>query len=411
MSWFFAGAVMVVLVIVIFTHYVLSDHKDIGKALKVVEIYALPFLVAIVSKSIGAYKAFKVSGLTASFWAIIIGMVLHSSGVKMDGQVKSGEYFIKIGVTLLVMDYTNIISIGGPGLVVAWVDTAIILTVGYYFASKVMGLCAEDAVVLAGATTICGSSAATAIATVVYPGESDHEKKARGNIVDPIVALMGLLNTPLMTLLPIANTAGSLNAGVTGAWIGGCIDSTGQVVASASLSTDAVLQTATIVKIAQNFLIGPVCLVLTLLFHSHSERESEGLITTESRGLVATCSRGLQVIFKQFPVFVLGFFITSAAVTVINHIPSIDQTISDKVIDNSWDLAEWINLVGFACIGLKIDALSLFHTSKHGDGKKKLILKTYAVIQSLDILSTLAFAYLMFRNSNIDDDSVDDDNN
>ena len=410
------GAIGVSVLIIIGTHYLLAlndgqQERNIWKAISTAESYAFALLIAVLSRSIGTFKCFQISGLTASFWAIVLGMFFHACGVKLNNQVKSGEYFIKIGVTLLTMDYMNIIEIGGPGLVVAWVDTALVLSIGYIWSSRVIGLPKKDSMVVAGATSICGSSAATAIATVLYPGESEGDKKSRSQIVDPIVALMGLLNTPLMPLLPIANKFGSLNEAVTGAWIGGCIDSTGQVVASASLASDHVLQTATIVKIAQNFLIGPICLVLSVWFGPMLNRSGSFDSTmddVDSDNQVRGCFDAIRIICKQFPVFVFGFFITSAVVTIINHAThGGDSNVHELVISNSWTIAEWVNLIGFACIGLKIDIFSLFKKS-NVDEKQSLVLNSYLLIQAVDILTTLGFAYLMFHGRK---DFADDDNN
>lgn len=413
------------------THYSLAPIDSanaptgwarVSKSIVTLQSYSFPLLVAVVSKSFGMYKCFKTAGLTASFWAIILGMFFRASGLKLASEVKSGEYFIKIGVTLLAVDYSAIVAYGGPGIVVAWVDTIIIMTVGFFLCMKVFGLSDKESIVLSGATSICGSSAATAIATVLYPGESPAESKARSQVVDPIVALMGLLNTPLMTLLPMAYTHGGLNEATTGAWIGGCIDSTGQVVASGSLATSTVLKIATIVKITQNLLIGPICLLVSIYFNSTAANPQIQLASpllednqyesnAEKEKSKLTYAQAIKLIANQFPVFVIGFFVTSAVATsIIHHVftDKSDDNINDLVIGNSWTMAEWINLIGFACIGLKIDIFAI----AVGDKQQSSILKAYLMVQALDILSTLGFAYLMFHNvSSSGDDDANDDNN
>jgi uncharacterized membrane protein YadS len=59
-----------------------------------------------------------------------------------------------------------------------------------------------------------------------------------------------------MPLMPLVKTLGHVNPIVVGAWIGGSIDSTGQVTASAQMGGNTVLKTAIIIKMAQNILIG-----------------------------------------------------------------------------------------------------------------------------------------------------------
>ena len=161
---------------------------------------------------------------------------------------------------------------------------------------------------------------------------------------------------------------------------GGAIDSTGQVIASASLGGTNVLETATIIKMAQNIAIGPVCLILALYFnHSFEAR----------------------ILLDKFPLFVIGFFITSAVLTVIQAHGT--EEVTDLVAANSWIIAEWMNLVGFALIGVSLDFNKFLNSSRD-----RSILYAYLVIQSLDLLTTLGWAYLMFRDSNYSDDDDED---
>lgn len=376
------------------------------------EAYGFAILLAVLARAIGDYDVFARAGLTASFWAIVLGIGARFVGVVLPGDVlDQGEFFIKIGVSMLAMDYANIVAVGGPGLVVAWVDTVLVMSAGYALTTApLFGFCMtpQDGIVIAGATSICGSSAATAIATAIY--DEDAAGAGGGGAANPkfaqdtIIALMGLFNTPLMPLLPLPATLGStrLNAKVIGAWIGGSIDSTGQVIASASLGSATVLRTATVVKIAQNFLIGPICAVLAGLF----------------RGTYSPME-----IVKQFPVFIVGFFLTSAVVSALKYAGPHHAARSDAVdtaVDNSWFVAEWINLIGFALIGLKINVRKFFHldaAAASSDAaavaeqralaaKETRVFQAYLLIQALDLCTTLAFAYAMFHNADVSDDDT-----
>jgi hypothetical protein len=40
-----------------------------------------------------------------------------------------------------------------------------------------------------------------------------------------------------------------------------------------------------------------------------------------------------------------------------------DVSLSHLIIENSWYVAEWITLIGFACIGLEIDISKFFPNS------------------------------------------------
>ena len=192
------------------------------------------------------------------------------------------------------MDFVSVVSIGAPGLVVAWLDTLLVLGTGVYLLTTLYKFDVKDSIVVAGATCICGSSAATALSSSIHaPKYEDQTCKA-------IIAIMGVFNAPLMPLMPLAKTVFDANAAVVGAWIGGSIDSTGQVVAAAEMGGADVLKTAVIIKMAQNILIGPLCLFFTGYFQKSFEP---------------------RILVTRFPLFVVGFFLTSTITTVILHNP------------------------------------------------------------------------------------------
>lgn len=182
-----------------------------------------------------------------------------------------------------------------------------------------------------------------------------------------------------MPILPLMYTQLHFNPFVVGAWIGGCVDSTGQVIASASLGdNDGMLKAATLIKLVQNIYIGPICLLLTSYFQK---------------------SFKLQIILDKFPLFVAGFFVTSLVLNVINFSGQTSNTVTDLIITNSWFLAEWLNLVGFAIIGIQIDIKAFVK-----DSSNKKILIAYLIIQSIDICTTFGWAYLMFKGTALEDD-------
>lgn len=252
-------------------------------------------------------------------------MTLRSLGVVLSKGIFSGEFFVKIGVCLMCMDFTTIVDIGAPGLVVAWLDTTIVITIGTLIATRFFKFDLQDSLVVAGATCICGSSAATAISSSVHVGVFEDD------VCKGIIAIMGVLNAPLMPVMPLVKTLLQVNAAVVGAWIGGSVDSTGQVVASAEMGGDDVLKTAVIIKMAQNILIGPICLVLTSYFQN---------------------SFNFKILVSRFPLFVFGFLITSVITTSIlnddgTQHDANERHLRDLIIDNSWEVAEWMTLVSF----------------------------------------------------------------
>jgi uncharacterized membrane protein YadS len=282
-----AGAFASGIGIIAVTHHVLGKKQ-------VFEPYCVVMAIAVVSRALGNYKALAQAGLSGSLWCVVFGIIIRSSGFTLTKGVLSGEYFVKIGVCLMNMDFLSVASIGGPGLVVAWLDTLLVLAGGIFLLQKVYKFDVKDSIVVAGATCICGSSAATALSSSI------HEAGFEDTACKAIIAIMGVFNAPLMPLMPLAKTVFNANPAVVGAWIGGSIDSTGQVVASAEMGGSDVLKTAVIIKMAQNILIGPLCLFFTGYFQGSFEP---------------------RILINRFPLFVVGFFFTSTVTTIILNNP------------------------------------------------------------------------------------------
>lgn len=264
------------------------------KKKQVFEPYCVVMAIAVVSRALGNYKDLAHAGLSGSLWCVVFGIIIRGSGFVLTKGVFSGEFFVKVGVCLMNMDFLSVVSIGAPGLVVAWLDTLLVLAGGTYLLHSIYKFDIKDSIVVAGATCICGSSAATALSSSIHEsGYEDATCKA-------IIAIMGVFNAPLMPLMPLAKTVFNANPAVVGAWIGGSIDSTGQVVASAEMGGPDVLKTSVIVKMAQNILIGPLCLLFTGYFQGSFKPE---------------------ILINRFPLFVVGFFITSTITTIILNNP------------------------------------------------------------------------------------------
>jgi uncharacterized membrane protein YadS len=237
----------------------------------------------------------------------------------------------------------------------------------------------KDSVVIAGATSICGSSAATAISASI------HEKGYKDEVCRLIIALMGVLNSPLMPVMPLFHTQLGINPAVIGAWIGGSIDSTGQVTASAQMGGNDVLTSAVIIKMAQNILIGPLCVAFTTYFQRAFQPKT---------------------LIDRFPLFVLGFLFTSLIVTIVLETPATNDGLQNNIIENCWTVSEWMTLIGFACIGLELD---IRHFLQKENRDQLRVLWVYLIIQSIDIGTTFAWSYLLLNNVSYstDDDSTD----
>lgn len=336
-------------------------HCIIGKKQGIVFYIAAMFFVFI-SQLIGAQCYLRRNGFGAAVWCIVFGVLARLCCTKekftyVDEHILGLDFFIKVGIVLLAVDLNTIGVSGAKGLVVAWAETCLLLLFVYFVAKCVLKNDAHALLVAAG-LSICGSSAIIALCSTVGEGE-------KSPFVVAVLAAMTLFTIPLIPAMPKLGAL-FLNGTTVGAWIGGSIDSTGAVVASASLATsNDTVTTALVVKMAQNILIGPIALVVTQVW------------TKECKP---------SILWDKFPKFVLGFVI----VAVITFCLPTD--LRERVTDDSFAVSEWWSNISFVLLGFEIDLKNIVEQF----GKFGKVIAVYVFGQLLDIGTTLLVAWLMF---------------
>ena len=212
--------------------------------------------LTLLSKVLGAQTRLHGVGLGAAVWALLLGALVANvvfcgrRPAILKATLSNGleEFWIKIGLVLLAIDFESVLHLGYHGLVLAYCDTLLVLGVTYLIGSRAMGLDPRLSLITAAALAICGTSAASAVASALaVPTESQ--------MTTTPIAVMSLLTVPCIVALPPLGAALGLSLPVVGAWIGGSVDTTGAVIASASIAGPGALQTAAVVKMLQNTLI------------------------------------------------------------------------------------------------------------------------------------------------------------
>jgi hypothetical protein len=144
------------------------------------------FCLALLSKWIASAEAVAKLGLGAAVWSILIGMLLGNllfprelpvclRANKPDAEPSCcDELFIKCNVVMLAVNISSIVSIGLRGVLVSCVDTPLVLLAMAYLGPKLCGIEQTDAIILGAATSICGTSAAVAAATVRETRKTTH---------------------------------------------------------------------------------------------------------------------------------------------------------------------------------------------------------------------------------------------
>lgn len=339
--------------------------------------YCILFILTFVSQIIGSFKPIKEIGLGTSIFCILFGYLCRTilGNTITDYQISKNlslEFFIKISIVLLAINIEQIFSLGPKGLFIAWVETCILLISSFLFGRYILRLTKEESILISGGLSICGSSAIMAISDIV----SAHTK----TIVTSIT-IISVFTIPFIPTLPLlAKSLFNLKDITVGAWIGGSIDSTGAVIASSSLINTKVLYTAVIIKMLQNILIGPITLVITSIWHK----------TTK-----------IQLLWKHFPKFVLGFFIVCGITSALPN------PLQNNIITDSLVVSEWFSNISFVLVGMEINTNIFFendvntindtnnNNTSTNSNVKMIVL--YLLFQTIDVVTTLGSSYLMYE--------------
>ncbi len=274
-------------------------------------------------------------------YAIVLGLLgnvlLTSTGLR--DRLLPGfrtEFFIKTGLVLLgaSINFAVIVRAAGPAITQA----VLLISFVFFFTWWIAGrLGVEDRLraLLSSAVSICGVSAAIAAAGAV---------KAKKEDLAYTASLVIVFALPAIFLVPWLAGLLGLSDAVTGAWIGGNIDTTAAVTAAGTLAGEQALQIATIVKVTQNALLGVAAILLTLYFTLRVDRGSQ------ERPSAAA-------VWQRFPKFVLGFLAASVITTI--YAGSVSAATSSATIGVANDLRTWFLIFAFISIGLEFNASSI----------------------------------------------------
>lgn len=337
-------------------------------------VFPVVYVISIVAVILAGSKEVKTLNLEAVIFSLTLGLLIGNI-FKLPAwfrETLSTELFVKIGLVILGTSiiFGDIVKAGSFGLIQAVV---VVLSV-WYFAYWICGrlkIDKEMSMMISSAVSICGVSAAIATAGAI---QGDNKK------LSYVISLVLITAIPMMIGMPYLANAMGLSQEVTGAWLGGSIDTTGAVVASGTLVGEDALKVSTIVKFSQNVLLGIAAFAISVYWTINSSKADK----TKDK------NPGLKVIWERFPKFVLGFVAASLLFSFL--IPSSAIAASKESLKNIQTL--WF-VLAFTSIGLETRFADLLHR----DNRKPLY--AFVVAQSFNILITLLVAFLLFREYEI----------
>ncbi|MDJ1497257.1 putative sulfate exporter family transporter [Cytophagaceae bacterium DM2B3-1] len=343
----------------------------LNKSLKyLLLVFPVVYGITVLALIIAGNSQVKAWNLEAVIFSLTLGLLIGNT-VTLPEWFRSAlgaEVFVKIGLVLLGTSvvFSDILKAGALGLVQALV---VVVSVWYfaYWLCKKLKIDDEMSLMISSAVSICGVSAAIATAGAI---KGDTRK------LSYVISLVLVTAIPMMVGMPyIANYLG-LSQEVTGAWLGGSIDTTGAVVASGTLVGETALKISTIVKFSQNVLLGIAAFAISI-YWTYTQKNTE-----EARSEKPT----LAVIWERFPKFVLGFVGASLVFSFL-----LSPTAVSSVKDGLKNIQTLWFVLAFTSIGLETRFSDLFNASN----RKPLY--AFLTAQTFNIIVTLLIAYLLFR--------------
>ncbi|PST83581.1 putative sulfate exporter family transporter [Pedobacter yulinensis] len=331
--------------------------------------FPLVYLLTAVALVLSGNQAVKALNLEAVIFSLVIGLLIGNL-FRLPGWFKaalSTELYVKIGLVLLgtTVIFSDILKAGSLGLLQALV---VVLSVWYFafWLCKKLKVDEEMSMMISSAVSICGVSAAIATSGAI---KGDSKK------LSYVISMVLITAIPMMIFMPYIAAWFNFPQAVTGAWLGGSIDTTGAVVASGTLVGEEALKISTIVKFSQNVLLGLAAFAISVYW----------TYNTKAPGADRTEKPTLGVIWERFPKFVLGFMAASLLFSF-----AVDAQTNALVKGSLKNLQGLWFALAFTSIGLETNFRELFAQNS----RKPLY--AFLIAQTFNIVITLAVAFVLF---------------
>jgi len=343
----------------------------VGKSIKNF-IFGFPiiYLLTVIALIIAGNSEVKALNLEAVIFSLVIGLIIGNFFQLPEWfrSALSTELFVKIGLVLLGTSviFSDILKAGSLGLIQALI---VVLSVWYFafWLCKKLKVDDELTMMISSAVSICGVSAAIATSGAI---KGDSKK------LSYVISMVLVTAIPMMIFMPIIASHFNFPEEVTGAWLGGSIDTSGAVVASGTLVGETALKISTIVKFSQNVLLGLAAFAISIYWTYTHNQSSE----------VQKSKPTLGVIWERFPKFVIGFIAASIVFSFF-----VAPETRDELKESLKNLQGLWFALAFTSIGLETNFKDLLQNNS----RKPLI--AFLAAQFFNILITLIIAFLLFK--------------
>lgn len=353
----------------------------LGKPLKGLFISLMAvFSVSLVAQIVAAIPQVSYYGFESVFFSVIFGLLIRNLfhvPAWMKPAIQS-EYFIKIGVVCLgaTILFSDVMKSGTIGLLQAFLVVSIVWFFAYNV-SRRLGVDQRSAMILSSGVSICGVSACITAARVA--GGDDRK-------LSYIVSLVLIIVVPMIYLMPwlaglilphLFNDPKTIQE-VTGAWIGGTIDTTSGVAASSAIASELSNQHAMIIKGAQNVLIGLVAFFIALYLSTRGEKSNN--------------APSLHIVWEKFPKFIIGFVVASLVFSICQVNEVFHLNAKGKLVEPG--VAKMFSSLffslAFVCVGLETRLKDIISRENRN------LMWSFLTAQTFNIIVTFIIACVLF---------------
>ncbi|GAA4224003.1 putative integral membrane protein (TIGR00698 family) [Sagittula marina] len=268
-------------------------------------------------------------GAPAMLMALLIGLSLHflvDDGERCaPGIGLAAKTVLRLGVALLGARISFEVFAQLGWQVVGLVVGGLLATMAFgWAAARSLGRGWRLAILTAGSVSICGASAAMAIAAVL-PRNDLSERNLSFTVFG-----VTLLSTVAMVVYPILSNVLGLTDLQSGVFLGGTIHDVAQVVGAGFSVSEPVGETATTVKLIRVSMLAPFVLILTLVLRRTGMAEP---------------------VDGKRPPILPGFVMAFLGLALVNSLGAVPTAIQGLL----WALSKWAMLTAIAAVGMKTD--------------------------------------------------------
>jgi len=278
----------------------------------------------------------------------------------------SAKFLLELAVVLLGASISAAtIVAAGPWLLIGIACTVAIAILGSLAIGRLLGLPPRMALLIACGNSICGNSAIAAVAPVIG---------ADGDDVAASIGFTAVLGVVVVLGLPLLGVALHMGALPYGALAGLTVYAVPQVIAAAVPVGPLAVQMGTLVKLVRVLMLGPVCVVLSLVSCRLREEADAG---PPHATAVARPARRRPPLHQLLPWFILGFVLL-VALRSFGLVPH-------ATLAPMGTVATLLTVVSMAALGLGVDV----RTVAQAGGRV-----TAAVVLSLIVLGGISLTLI-----------------